>query len=219
MAFAFRTDVYGCVANGRVVVLDLAADRYFALPTATDAAVQDWFNGKGLDPATTSKLMTAGLIVQSEAGAPRQQVALAPARSSRLPQQSASLSLLPPLFPVFAQIQARHDLKHRPLNDIISDIRQHKCRKASHAPPVDGDTLSHITLRYLASRRFISGQNECLRWSIAMVRYLSAYGYYPNLVLGVRMMPFGAHAWVQDGDTLLNDTVEQVSAYTPILVV
>ncbi|ESQ84210.1 hypothetical protein AEAC466_10725 [Asticcacaulis sp. AC466] len=84
---------------------------------------------------------------------------------------------------------------------------------------MDRHMPSRIIERYLASRRFISAQNECLRWSIAMVRYLRAYGYYPNLVLGVRMMPFGAHAWVQDGDTVLNDTVEQVSAYTPILVV
>jgi hypothetical protein len=52
-----------------------------------------------------------------------------------------------------------------------------------------------------------------------MVRYLRRHQYFPDLVLGVRMMPFAAHAWVQDGDTVLNDTVDYVSAYTPILVV
>ncbi|AHE53694.1 hypothetical protein NX02_09870 [Sphingomonas sanxanigenens DSM 19645 = NX02] len=34
----------------------------------------------------------------------------------------------------------------------------------------------------------------------------------------MRSDPFAAHAWVQKGDVVLNDTAEQVNLYTPILV-
>jgi hypothetical protein len=35
----------------------------------------------------------------------------------------------------------------------------------------------------------------------------------------VKLEPFGAHCWIQDDDTVLNDTVEVVRQYTPVLVV
>ncbi|GAD58270.1 hypothetical protein MBEBAB_0520 [Brevundimonas abyssalis TAR-001] len=39
------------------------------------------------------------------------------------------------------------------------------------------------------------------------------------MVFGIKLVPFGAHCWVQAGETVLNDTVDNVSEYTPIMVV
>jgi hypothetical protein len=35
----------------------------------------------------------------------------------------------------------------------------------------------------------------------------------------VKASPFGAHCWLQEGDLILNDSVERVGAYTPIMIV
>jgi hypothetical protein len=46
-----------------------------------------------------------------------------------------------------------------------------------------------------------------------------AHRLYPSLVLGVRINPFAAHAWVQIGDRVLVGDYDQVRLFTPILVV
>ena len=37
-------------------------------------------------------------------------------------------------------------------------------------------------------------------------------------VFAVKGAPFAAHCWIQLGDIVLNDSVENVRAYTPIMV-
>ena len=46
------------------------------------------------------------------------------------------------------------------------------------------------------------------------LRLLSAF-----LVIGVTASPFGAHAWVQIGDVVLNDSVDRVRRFVPILTI
>jgi len=48
---------------------------------------------------------------------------------------------------------------------------------------------------------------------IALSRGLAA-----DLVVGVRLNPFAAHSWVQAGSHVLNDRMDSVRTYTPVLV-
>jgi hypothetical protein len=52
-----------------------------------------------------------------------------------------------------------------------------------------------------------------------MIEFLAAFGVLGSWVFGVQTLPFGAHCWVQLGDTVINDTVEHVRGYTPIMMV
>jgi hypothetical protein len=45
-----------------------------------------------------------------------------------------------------------------------------------------------------------------------------AKGIRPDVVLGVQLGPFSAHCWVQHEDRLVNDRVDMVRTFTPILV-
>ena len=38
------------------------------------------------------------------------------------------------------------------------------------------------------------------------------------LVLGVRLAPFRAHSWVQLKDEVLNDHIDHIRSFTPILI-
>jgi hypothetical protein len=59
----------------------------------------------------------------------------------------------------------------------------------------------------------------CLFDSLALIHFLARFGLYPDWVFGVQADPFEAHCWVQAGSVVLNDTVERVSAFTPIMYV
>lgn len=61
--------------------------------------------------------------------------------------------------------------------------------------------------------------NNCLPRSLAFQALARRRGLATSLVFGVKTAPFEAHCWVQDDDLVLNDTVERVRIFTPILVV
>jgi hypothetical protein len=93
--------------------------------------------------------------------------------------------------------------------------------------PLEGSDRKAFNLR--RARSLISSFNElrlfyarpyvCLFDSLALIHFLAQYGLYPDWVFGVSADPFEAHCWVQAGQVVLNDTVERVSAFTPILTI
>jgi Transglutaminase-like superfamily len=64
-----------------------------------------------------------------------------------------------------------------------------------------------------------TAQDRCLHDSLALVGFLAAEGVLARWVIGVKTRPFGAHSWVQNGTTVLNDQHEHVRRFCPILVV
>lgn len=65
----------------------------------------------------------------------------------------------------------------------------------------------------------VTTQDQCLNWSLAMMHYLMNLGIAATLILGVRRTPWSAHAWVQQDEVVLSDSVDNVTHYTPILMV
>ncbi len=64
-----------------------------------------------------------------------------------------------------------------------------------------------------------SRRDACLFNSLALIEFLAAHAVYPEWVFGVQGRPFAAHCWVQKHGVLLNDTLDHVRRYTPIMVV
>ena len=60
---------------------------------------------------------------------------------------------------------------------------------------------------------------RCLYDSLALLVFLAASDLFPTWVFGVQEEPFEAHCWVQAGEVVLNDSLESVSAFTPIMIV
>ena len=59
----------------------------------------------------------------------------------------------------------------------------------------------------------------CLKRSYQLLAYLRRLGLDAEWVIGVRAWPFMAHCWLQSGPVALDDDVERLVAYTPILAV
>lgn len=64
-----------------------------------------------------------------------------------------------------------------------------------------------------------SAYGACLKDSLVLADFLLTSGEISTFVIGVRSKPFAAHAWVQSSDVVLNDTIENVRRYTPILAI
>jgi hypothetical protein len=60
---------------------------------------------------------------------------------------------------------------------------------------------------------------KCLIRSLLLLLFLARAGAKADWVFGVRTWPFGAHCWVQSGETCLDDEPERLAGYHPILVV
>jgi hypothetical protein len=77
---------------------------------------------------------------------------------------------------------------------------------------VSGLIASFKDLRPLYPRRYL-----CLFDSLALLEYLAGYRCFPRVVFGVVADPFQAHCWLQEGKVVINDDLERISKYKPIL--
>lgn len=66
---------------------------------------------------------------------------------------------------------------------------------------------------------FVTVKNECLFNSLFLIEFLSCYRVYPSWYFGVHLNDFYAHAWVQDGNTIYDDSIVSTSQNQPVMVV
>lgn len=103
----------------------------------------------------------------------------------------------------FAQVlsEARDTIGCRTAKDIVqSKQAQRDIRAFQHA------------------RLLRTAADRCLPRSIALALCLARHGCRVHVVLGVKLAPFAAHCWAQNRGEVLNDELEEVRRYTPILV-
>lgn len=83
--------------------------------------------------------------------------------------------------------------------------------------PVDA-TAIEAARRFREMRLFIPGLGRCLPHALLLRAYMRRQGHDASLVIGVRIFPFEAHSWLQAGDVILTDDLEQIAGYAPIAV-
>jgi hypothetical protein len=66
---------------------------------------------------------------------------------------------------------------------------------------------------------FYTANNHCLLDSLVLCVFLTNCGIQCTFVIGVATKPFLAHAWVQIGASVVNDTAEFAQMFSPILAV
>lgn len=215
-----REGVHCCIANGRTAFLDVNADRYFGLPESMEADFQAFMkDGRHIVnlPRSLTPLLSAALIERREAAPFASAYTIPPGpvlagASDIAMEQPSALDIVDALW---SQIRVARMLRSSPLKTCLTNIPARK-KATSQKYPLPP---ARLVAAFLSTKRFVGTQDRCLRWSLAMIDFLARHEYYPQLVLGVRMAPFAAHAWVQHGNIVLNDEVDQVRPYSAILVI
>jgi hypothetical protein len=83
--------------------------------------------------------------------------------------------------------------------------------------------LQKVTMPLAAFLRlriwWYTAANHCLFDSLVLAIFLTRQRIRCSFVIGVSTKPFIAHAWVQLGAFVLNDSVEHIQMFTPILTI
>lgn len=220
--YVLRDGLSFCRVDAQLVFLDVANDRYFRLPAAMEHALTSHLESGTAPSADVSGLVFRGILVEADAPAmPALSIPRAMHSAMETPALRRTLRCRDLLDVLCLVAFARFQLKFGSLKAAIEGFRA-RSRSATPAQPIHGsDTelqLLDAAARFRAARLFVPIEMRCLLDSIAMIRFLHRRGLHAHIVFGVALDPFSAHCWVQAGDLVLNDTVGNVDAHTPILV-
>jgi hypothetical protein len=219
MGHSLRAGITYCDAGGRLVFLDVHADRYFCLAPEAEAAFRQLTAHPGASEAVPPALLNSGMLVRTRgAEVPRPFSLASRAEDSLLDMPLGRASSAELLAALSRLALANLALRRRGLCRSLERLTAAKASCASARLDIPR-TLQGPAAAFETSARLVRSHDQCLPRSIALARHCAARGLAAELVIGVRLRPFAAHAWVQAGPWLLNDRLDTVRTYTPILAV
>ena len=204
-----------CVADEKVIILDVVRDRYFGLPPTLPV---DEFVRAIDEPDRYDTLAMAARLGRS--------------------LDFADISLCAAVEPVFCDIDdptpnwysIRHGLaigwraarfrrllRRQGLREALLALRRRAPafeRTSSLVNRGCGEIAAAVRIMgYVRSLH-----DQCLPIALGIADHMQRIGYRPNLVIGVTAKPFRAHCWVQADGMLVSDRKEAIRDYTPILI-
>lgn len=216
MEFGLRADVSYCEVAGQLLFLDVRRDRYFCLSETSEAAFRRVVQGAEAtapDAAALAGMIGDGLLVP---GAP-------PRRCPPVPQPQGSLidaleggsSGAATLVAITGLVRARAALRLLGLARTLARL------PSPIGTPSEAEQVARtmqVAAAYQQAGLLVTALDRCLPRSIAVADRCRRLGIPVDLILGVRLQPFAAHCWVQLGETIVNDRLDKVRNFTPILV-
>ncbi|HEX4736690.1 MAG TPA: lasso peptide biosynthesis B2 protein [Allosphingosinicella sp.] len=111
---------------------------------------------------------------------------------------------------------ARTSLRWRGLERTVRSLAMR--RRTAETQPARHE-LEEFAAAFQRLDFLLSPLGACLPRSIALTALLARRKLAARLVIGVKLRPFLAHAWVASDGLLLNERADVVRAFTPILVI
>jgi hypothetical protein len=229
-------DSFACVVNGHAVFLDLKRDRYLTVPpdglAELERTVVGWLSTHGgpVPRSPTAKsdvvltLIKEGLLTED----------ISNGKEAAAVQISTPASTFWPNLPVdrrniawchsrnflLSWFRARWMLRFTPLRDVVRRIQLRKADALSRGRRLDLEQAHELSTTYFALQAtFLSAKDICLLSSVAMIEFLAIYEIYAMIVIGVRLDPFSAHAWVQSDSVSFSDPLSCILSHTPIMAI
>lgn len=220
MTLQLRDHIHWCECAGRIVFLDIDADRYFCLPPSANPAFVAMAMGQADVPEheRLQMLTDRGFLVSSARPDGFQQPAVIerPARDF-LGDTVPRSRVVPLLGALWWECRAALQLRTRTLSEVIARAARRR-RNLLAASSRNEESVRSIAAAADAIAFITRSHNRCLVRALAVHAACRARGIPAKLVVGVIAHPFAAHSWVQMGDAVLVGAYEQARLYTPILV-
>jgi hypothetical protein len=228
-----------CIAAGDAIFLDLRADRYLGLPrsqvqqlsglirgwpqTPIDSFDDDPGIPRGFSEPLVSSLVERGLIIPNYCAGKDATPVSFPEPTEEIDADtwggSTSISLTDLTQFASASLSASVRLRLRTMEDTVRYVRARK-RCAPTSDTYSKNFLARAISVFVCLRPFVfTSRDQCLLESLVLIEFLSRKGIHPSWVFAVRSNPFSAHCWLQLGSVVLNDTIEHIQSFTPIMVV
>lgn len=223
MHYELSNELSCCDVDGQLVFLDIAQDRYFRLTEALESALRRLFAEGHISADQRCALVANGIPVDTDAEAwtPQANIPLprisaiegAFAAANRSPGVAAILEVAVTVWSIHRQ------LKSRALKAIIEDAIAYRSARMDELAAESEFSIENVlsaASQFAIARRHVPIEPRCLLDSLSLHRFLSRRRMPTTIVFGVTLMPFAAHCWVQAGDIVLNETLADAHAHTPI---
>jgi len=138
--------------------------------------------------------------------------------TNALPSAKRSRALLVSTF-WLACARADRRLRRHTFESIVKVVEARRIKGSGGEPSVDPHRLRYLVAAFNALRLWYPRAYMCLFDSLALLEFLAWEDIYPRWAFGVTADPFLAHCWLQEGSTVLNDSLSRVCGYTPIMSV
>ena len=235
LEYQLPVDVYLCRHDGYVVLMDLARDRYLALESY-DAQqlcgrVRGWDILMGSPPAppvqsssdqTLQMMLDVGLLAPSSAaGKSARPIHLCSPTDSMIDEDSdfrPEIRSTEVCRFLTAVTSAAMRLKFLSIHHVVHSVQRRRRAQNRSATLLDLELAHDLVGVFGRLSPFVfTARDACLFNSLALLNFLASYGLFPTWVFGVRTGPFAAHCWLQAEAHVLNDTLENICGYTPIM--
>lgn len=225
MRYLLKENLSCCDVDGHMIFLDIAQDRYFQLAGPLEKAMRDFRAHESVAPTLLERLATAQILVEASDLETRTVPTdvQRPSRSAieqTLSVENRRLSAAVAFEVMAITLSIRRQLKNCALKTILDEACAYRSRKVdAHeiaAPAALEESLLLANGQFARARRYVPVEPICLLDSLSLLRFLSRRGLPANIVFGVTSEPFAAHCWVQASDMVLNETLTDANAYTPI---
>ncbi len=219
MGYALRPGVSFCEVDRSAIFLDLVADRYFCLGKPASAAFLEFVRCPLTEIAPdwpAYGLVDQGVLLPIPGSTTLNACTGSPVSGTMFDRRSGSAISLGVAEALCLRGAAEVALKVCGLDKCMSAAAQ---RRQCSVRIANRDLALCASKAFAGSALWRSRQQRCLSISFATVEWLLRRGCRVELILGVRLHPFQAHCWTQCDGILINDTVDAVRNFTPILIV
>jgi len=225
MEYHLREHLSCCDVDGKMIFLDVAGDRYFRLTGSLEAAMRRYLAHEALASEELAGLTSTRILVRAEDSKTRTATGTIERASGSAVEQSTEFVChrlgLAVILEVMTIVWAtRHELQTYALSTVLDKAiayraKKSRSREAVASAVLEGELLE-ATRQFARARRYVPIEPVCLLDSLSLLRFLSRRGLSANIVFGVQPEPFAAHCWIQAGDIVLNETLSDANAHTPI---
>jgi hypothetical protein len=235
--YSLAPNVFACVHRGTTVLLDLKRDKYISVDPETGARLQGlvagWPGTLETGSATAlgegdevkrilHDLCSRGLLspdahyLETRVSAPAPRTELT---GNALGIDSSITGSDVARF-IKAYLRAKARVRLLSLENLTLRKKQldQSCRCKSHN--LSEDQILQLCWKHAWLRPwFYAATDVCIFECLVLLEFLAQFDCTLRWVFGVRTEPFSAHCWLQHGQAVVNDTVENVCRFTPIMMV
>lgn len=219
MALSLRPGLTFCEIQHHLIFMDYDADRYFSLSGPARDILQKLLtcSGASYTEQEIAPLRAAGIIGHGEGAKPLKPCQHAAAGRSILDEDDGPSCMAAQVPAIIVRLAAmRRTLKRQGLPTTLRRIREATPLCVGVGSSATG--MRRLCAAYEASRRYYLPVDHCLIRALTLYRHAQQRGHDARLVFGVHLHPFSAHCWVEQDDLILDDRVDHVRRFTPILV-
>ena len=196
-----------CIVDGTAIFLDLHRDRYIAaradlLPSAGSAACGMVLRDR--------RLVTGNGSADDSVAPACVQIATKELSRGRFSSRATEAFMA-----MMDTLLVERRLGRSGLAAAVSHLELDRRRRVFRID-ADWSEYESALAPFLAIDRLRDQTVSCLTRSLAIHRALSRRSLPATLVIGVKLGPFAAHAWLQHGNVVLTDLLERTGTYRPI---